>query len=502
LGFSNEDSVMFERERRSPMQLPAANNLAMGNRTISGAIEQGEVQSAVQGVLVRLQIVLPQDSLYSENVTEVAREITETSAGIKKVFVLDSANQRQLQSLTAYARTDGQGRFSFTGLPSSHAFEVLPLQPGYEFGRSQGIQQLNENAQFTFRQSPHTLKLFSTRDFSTLKREKALIVRTPKEVTKWFWIIVASFFISFFLVHLLLLIRSPEADQLILPVIMVLTGLSFITLFSLQDPLRDRFLAKSTLTYFAAGTAGMIILILFNLRFLTTDSWLYRLFVFKNTRRAANGWPWAVLATGLLVLTILFGTGPEGSGVKVNLLGFQPSEIVKFLVIFFLAGYFATNEKFISSYSTWQKRGSFFAFALIAILTTIFLFLLLGDLGPAMVCCFTFIVLFSFSRGDFLQMVGAVVLYVLSVWVFKSAWIGTAVTAACLLLYMLYKRKQLSESAVMALVVISGFLLLDQIPYIEKLFPGPINRLVDRKAIWQDAWNNEVFGGDQVARCR
>ncbi len=499
LGFSNADSVMFERERRSPTQLPSANNLAMGNRTISGIIEKGEVQTPVQGVLVRLQIVLPQDSLYSETVTEVNREITESGAGIRKTFVLDTANRRQLQSLSAYARTDGQGRFAFTGLPANEAFEVLPLQPGFEFGRSQGVQQLNNDASFTFRQSPHTLKLFSTRDFSTLKKEKALIVRTPQEVTKWFWIIVVSFFIAFFLIHILLAVRFPEADQLILPVIMVLTGLSFITLFSLQDPLRDRFLAKSTLTYFGGGIAGIILLMLFNLKFLTTDSWLYRLFIFKNNRRAANGWPWALLATGLLVLTILFGTGPEGSGVKVNLLGFQPSEIVKFLVIFFLAGYFATNEKFISSYSTWKKRWSFFAFALIAILATIFLFLILGDLGPAMVCCFTFIVLFSFSRGDFLHMIGAVILYVLAVWVFKSAWIGTAVTAGCLLLFMLYKRKQLSESAFMALVVMSGFLLLDQIPYIEKLFPGPITRLVDRKAIWQDAWNNEVFGGDQVA---
>ena len=96
-------------------------------------------------------------------------------------------------------------------------------------------------------------------------------------------------------------------------------------------------------------------------------------------------------------------------------------------------------------------------------------------------------------------MVGAVVLYVLAVWVFKNVWIATAVTAGGLLLYMLIKRKQLSESAIMALVVIAGFLLLDQIPYLEKLFPGPVQRLMDRKAIWQDAWNNEVFGGDQVA---
>ena len=51
----------------------------------------------------------------------------------------------------------------------------------------------------------------------------------------------------------------------------------------------------------------------------------------------------------------------------------------------------------------------------------------------------------------------------------------------------------------MALVVVSGFLLLDKIQVLTKLIPGPMQRLVERKAIWSDPWNNQVFGGDQVA---
>ncbi len=498
IGFSDSDSVMFEQEKRKPLSVSATNDLGMGKHNISGVITAKE-DVPVAGVLVRMQLILPQDSLYSNSVEEIYKEVTENKGGVKKTYVIDSLNHKQLQSLTAYARTDGQGKFSFKSLPADRSFQVLPLQPGYEFGRSQGVQNLHNDVTFNFRQSPHTLKLFSTKDFNNLKKEKALIVRTPQEVTKWFWIIVAMFFGSFFLMHLFLSFKFPTADQLILPVLMLLTGLSLLTLFSLQDPLRDRFLAKSTVFYFAGGIFGMMVLMLFNLKYFTTDSMLYRMVFFKNNRRAANGWPWALLAIGLLVLTILFGTGPEGSGVKVNLFGFQPSEIVKFLVVLFLAGYFATNEKFISEYASLKKRWQFFGFALIALLATILMFLILGDLGPAMVCCFTFIILFSFSRGDFLHMIGAVILYVLAVWIFNSAWIGTAITAAGLLLYMTIKKKQLSESAFMALVIMAGFLLLDQIPFLDELFPGPIQRLIDRKAIWQDAWNNEVFGGDQVA---
>ena len=136
---------------------------------------------------------------------------------------------------------------------------------------------------------------------------------------------------------------------------------------------------------------------------------------------------------------------------------------------------------------------------MIAIVVAILLFLMLGDLGPAIVCCFSFIILFSFSRGDFAFMTGSIILYVLSIWILKNVWLATGVTAGLLVLAMAFWRKQMSESAIMALVVVAGFLLLDQIPFLNQVFPGPIRRLVDRKAIWQDAWNNEVFGGDQVA---
>lgn len=498
IGFTDEDSSLYQIERRKPAPLPSGNNLDMGSGTITGTVVN-TTEIPVQGVLIRLQLILPQDSLYSESVDDVIRKITVNSKGVRKVFALDSLNNRQLQSLSAYARTDNSGKFSFSGLPQNNSFAVLPLQPSYEFGRSQGVQKLQDNAAFTFYQSPNTIKLFSTRDFNNLKKEKSFIVRTPDEATKWFWIIAVSFIASFWLLHLLLSIRFSQADQFILPVIMVLAGLSFLTLFSLQDPLRDRFFAKSTLTYFGCGILGIIILMLFNLRKFTSDSGLFRLFILSNVRSAAKGWQWALMAMGLLMLTILFGTGPEGSGVKVNLLGFQPSEIVKYLVVIFLAAFFAANEKYISEYASWHKRFSFFFFSLIAILGTIFLFLILGDLGPAMVCCFTFIILFSFSRGDFASMAASIVLYVISLWVLKNIWIATGVTFGGLFIYMLFKKKQLSESSIMALVVIAGFLLLDQIPYLDKVIPGPVHRLTDRKAIWQDAWNNEVFGGDQVA---
>lgn len=497
LGYTGDDSVRFTQERVHPPQLPAQTDLGLGEYSISGTIHHKE--QAIGGVLVRLNMILPQDSIYTDEETTSRGATTQSSVAYKKVYVINADKKRQLQSLTAFARTDAEGHYAFKNLPTGKAFEVLPLQPGFEFGRSQGVVELDKDKTLNFSQAPHTIKLLSTRDFNILKKEGAFVVRTHEEFNEWYWIIVGSFLAGFLIVHLLLSSRYPQADQLILPLIMLLTGISILSLLSLQDPLRDRFLAKDTLIYLGIGVGGICIMQFFNLRRFNADSTLYRLLFFKGARSAANGWPWALVAMALLFGTILFGTGPEGSGVKVNLLGVQPSEIVKYLIMIFLAGFFAANEKFISQYASWGKRWSFFSFALIATVITLLLFLVLGDLGPAMVICFTFIILFSFSRGDFMYMAAYVILFVLATWFFDNVWISAAITFGVWGIVAFLKPRLLSESSFMALIVITAFLTIDKIPGLDKLIPGPVERLVERKAIWQDPWNNEVYGGDQVA---
>ncbi|HEX9137644.1 MAG TPA: FtsW/RodA/SpoVE family cell cycle protein, partial [Nitrospirota bacterium] len=498
LGYSGEDAALFTRERTSPANIPSLTDLELGSHGISGKIKNKE-DEPVAGVLLRLEMILPQESSYGEQLSEVKHEVVVEKNGSKLVYLPDSANKRQLQSLRAYARSDAEGKYEFKNLPEGKAFELVPLQPGYQFGISKGVENLDEDVSLNFQQAPHTIRLLSGRDFTILKKERSLIVRTPAEFNVWYWIIALSFLLGFILVHFLMRVRFPETDEVILPILMLLSGVSLLTLLSLQDPLRDRFLAQNSMLYLGIGLCGLCGLLFFNLRRFNVDSALYRMSYFRNNPKAANGWPWAMAAIGILVMTILLGTGPEGSGVKVNLFGFQPSEVVKYLIILFLAGFFATNEKFISEYRSWKKRWSFFSFALMAIMASILLFLVLGDLGPAMVLCFTFIVLFSFSRGDFMFMVFGVVLYVLSVWIIDNVWLATGITALILALAMFFQRKAISESATMAVMLIAGFLLIDQIPLLDKLIPGPVQRLVERKAIWQDAWNNEVFGGDHVA---
>ena len=280
LGFSDIDSTSFEKERKHPLHVSAQTNVDLGSYNISGTVKNQDGQPA-SDVLLRLRLLVPQDSGTATNEDE--NNIIQFKNGVRKIFIRDSTKSLQLLSFNAYARTDASGNFIFSGLPENKSYEIIPLHPGFEFGRFRGIEKLRGNTTFNFVQTPHMMTLFSAKDFNILKKEKAFIVRTPAEVTDWFRAIVITFFASFFLLHLIFSIHSPGADQLLLPVIMILTGLSFITLFSLQDPLRDRFLVKSTFIYFCIGMAAILVFQFINLKKFTPDSGLFRYLFLRTT---------------------------------------------------------------------------------------------------------------------------------------------------------------------------------------------------------------------------
>jgi hypothetical protein len=136
LGYTGDDSVRFVQERKAPAQIPQVTDVAMGGHSISGIITSQK--QPVAGVLVRLEMILPQDSIYNDEAIEDIKLVTENGNGFKKVYLPDSAGKRRLQELTAYARTNEQGIAEFKNLPEGKAFKLLPLQPGFQFGTSQG----------------------------------------------------------------------------------------------------------------------------------------------------------------------------------------------------------------------------------------------------------------------------------------------------------------------------------------------------------------------------
>lgn len=158
----------------------------------------------------------------------------------------------------------------------------------------------------------------------------------------------------FVLVSLGLSIRNNRTDQLLLPLVAMLTGLSLMLTARLEPPLvsiyGDVFAgvdAKQSLWV----TLGITILAL--ILFLPWDDWLIRL-----QGSSLMDWldhhryTWLVIGLGLTLATFLFGVDPNGSGVRVwfdfGLFLFQPSELLKIILVIFLASYLEEHREVVT----------------------------------------------------------------------------------------------------------------------------------------------------------
>ena len=176
---------------------------------------------------------------------------------------------------------------------------------------------------------PASIPLLTPAQLSSLKPE--LVVRTPAQAIRSLILWSVLYFVCFWGVHLVWSRVGFAGDQAILPSIQLLTGIGLVLMVSLRDPLRD------TLAFanFAEGICGGCCLLLL-LSFLDFESLLGKLSFIP-----------LLLSLVLSVLLLGLGHGPGASGAKVNLGPFQPVEVIKILLVFFLAGYFARNWEFL-----------------------------------------------------------------------------------------------------------------------------------------------------------
>ncbi len=195
-----------------------------------------------------------------------------------------------------------------------------------------------------------TPALLTGEQFRQLK--PSFVVRRPAQFRRAFLLWVAVFFAAFWAAHLWWSARRFQGDGALLPSILLLTGAGLILMVSLRDPVRDNLLFVD----FAQGVAaGCILLALASA--LDYERMLGKLsFV-------------PLLASfGLSALLIVFGYGPGTSDAKVNLFGFQPVELIRILLILFLAGYFARGGTCCgmpgSSVRAWRVSTGWAAFRL------------------------------------------------------------------------------------------------------------------------------------------
>ncbi len=277
------------------------------------------------------------------------------------------------------------------------------------------------------------------------KLKPFLLVRTPGEYLQIYALWVLLYLAAFWIVHLVWRWRKFRGDPAILPAIHLLTGMGLILMVSLRDPLRDTLEFRK----FAWGAiAGCAILLLP----------LFKAFQSRNFARFTY--------TPLLLVLILFGallrfgSGPTGSDARVNLGPFQPVEVIKILLVFFLAGYFAERwewlrelkqKSFVPRWLRWLELPRVYHAlpVMSAVACALVLFFVLKDMGPALVTGMLFLIVFAIARR-------------------RS---GLAVLGVALL--------------VGGVVIGCHF--------------GAPHTVVERVSMWLSPWDNDVHGGDQLA---
>lgn len=389
------------------------------------------------------------------------------------VQYIDSLSQSG-RSTVAYLKTDAKGKAVFKGLDPELSYSVLPIKKDCEFGTSKGTIGGNlasyddSRLSCSFIQKEHRLRIFDATTLRTIKESGVLTVRTPEEFTGTLTKYLLLFFAAWWSLWLLNHWGKTRIDTGIVAILMTLTGLCLLSMFSINDPLNDKLFGVDMahgilagviiiallqkvdfkkfyqnqlsisfdapigcikwffrpyrqkvqgLTRILAGDSHNILFkmlalsgIIVCLPFLLLD--LVRLTslhgaVCKKLDKLPKGSGYLIMA---LFLTALLFTplGAEVGGMKVNLnigILFQPSEIAKYLIIFFIASYFSVNANKIVQFSE-KGNTSLFASKLKMMATTFIglgilmgLYLVLGDMGPALVLAFTFIILYSIIKS-------------------------------------------------------------------------------------------------------
>ncbi|HTM24612.1 MAG TPA: FtsW/RodA/SpoVE family cell cycle protein [Vicinamibacterales bacterium] len=273
-----------------------------------------------------------------------------------------------------------------------------------------------------------------------------LAVRTVGQFNRGVARAVAAFTAAFWIAHVFRRWRRRDDDPVVLPALMLLCGIGVMTMIALRDPVRDTLSAA----VFAGGAALSIAVLVLASEIEFEASRLRRAVVLPLT-----------IAVALATLLLVFGSGPGTSGVRVNLFGAQPVEVIRLLVVFALAAYFGRRIELVRELSEpatpsrpWLRhvrlpRWKDVRPVLASMALVLIFFFLQKDFGPALVLSCVFLGLYGLARA---------------------------------------------RTGLVAL----GFTLL-LAGFAAAYWTGVPAVVRDRVMIWADPWNNGVPGGNQVA---
>src|SRR6266508_3013297 len=144
-----------------------------------------------------------------------------------------------------------------------------------------------------------------------------------------------------FAVHLAQVLAGRRSDQVLLPAVGLLGGISLLLMERLPQTLAGQFggLAQTQLVWLLIAI-GILTTLAIAVR---SDSWLR---LYKYT--------WAAAGVGLLLLTFVLGRDVNGARLTLDLgpISGQPSELLKVILVVFLAGYLSENRPLLVEEST------------------------------------------------------------------------------------------------------------------------------------------------------
>ena len=417
------------------------------------------------------------------------------------------------ETIIGVARTDENGVATFKVQNGGH-YGVLPVQAGFQYGREKGTTKgaLNGSLNVSFVQKPHVITLLSPQAFSNLKYDKTLIVRAPSEFKDSLISMLVSFILGWgaFLLFIFQLDKKlgTRSDYLLIIALMIISGIGLLASYGIWNPLTDTLYGSIMTSGLIIGLIAMGALTLVNYAKLDARLSSSQLWPLRN-----YGWVALAGAFGLLCMLYLFGSGPEGSDAKVNLFGFQPSEISRILIVIFIAWFFARKATLIQDFSqrmtqrTIKRQIATISWIIFGMLVLMMAYLLLSDMGPALVVLVSFIMIYSMARRDFAQLLLGLISFIILM--LGARWLNNSLTTLLLaaavwfigwITYWYSKQRQIYESAIFLNLVIVVFSLAG--PILRAIGQnGLAARLTNRTDMsWEGVWNNQVMGGDQVVQ--
>jgi peptidoglycan glycosyltransferase len=219
------------------------------------------------------------------------------------------------------------------------------------------------------------------------------------------------FAFSSLLIHIVYRRSAQSGDPYLLPIVSLLSGIGLMVALSVHDPLRDTFaFANQAVGAGCFGPAAMLLPLTKQFRKLPLHRYTY-----------------FYAATALLFLVTLFVFGHGPAETHIQLFGFEPIEIIKVFLIFFITSYLSDRRMSIGEKPgkrIYLPAGRDFLPLLAVYLFALSLFGAVKDLGPAVLLFGTFVAILYLVTGQSVYPVLGLVLLLIAGYVGDKLGIG------------------------------------------------------------------------------